>query len=545
MLRPAENGLLSGLREGYALPLKLLMSIAGGVLLIACANLANLLLARGSSRRREIAVRLGLGAGRGRVIRQLLTESVLLASAGGAAALLIAWWGSGALMRMISSGDAPVTLDVHPDWIVFAFTAAVSLATVTLFGIAPALRSTRIDPGPALKEGTGQTTRASRGLNRVLVVAQVALSIVLITGAGLFVRTLKNLWSVDMGYDRENVLLFSVNPRLTGYVNGKAASLFREILQSLEALPDVQSVSLSRARPADDELYLVNVVSEVDGRRLPEQDSIHVAWNLLSPGYFSTMKIPILLGRDFDMRDGENAPKVVVVNESLANRALPGQNPLGHRLGDATIIGVVKDSRYGGARDKPRPVFYQALLQSDFDEDTTVEVRHRAGASILAEARREIVSVDRNLPIFRVASLEGQTEILLLHERLLAAVSSFFGALALLLACVGLFGLMAYTVACRIGEIGVRMALGASRGCIMRLVLRETLMLSFAGVAVGVPAALWATTYTRTLLFGVSSSDPVTISVSAITLGCVAIFAGYLPAHRASRVDPMVALRYE
>ena len=545
VLRPADNGLYSGMRAQYALPLRLLMSIAGGVLLIACANLANLLLARASGRRREIAVRLGLGAGRGRVIRQLLTESVLLAFIGGAVALLIAWWGSAVLVRMISSGEASVPLDVRPDWVVFGVTAGVSLAAVVLFGIAPALRSTHIDPGPALKEGAGQATPPSRALNRVLVVAQVALSIVLVTGAGLFVRTLKNLWSVDMGYDRENVLLFSVDPRLTGYVKGKATSLFREILQRLEAVPDVQSVSLSRARPADDQLYLVGAVHEIDGRKMPEHESIRVAWNLQSPGYFSTMKMPILLGRDFDLRDDEKAPKVVVINESLANRALPGQDPLGHRLRDATIIGVVKDSRYGGARDKPRPVLYQALLQSDFDEDTTVEVRHLSGTPILQEVRREIASVDRNLPIFRIASLQTQTEILLLRERLLAAVSGFFGALALLLACVGLYGLMAYTVTSRIAEIGVRMALGAPRGRIMWLVLGEALTLSLVGVVVGVPVALWAAKYAKTLLFGVSTGDPVTISVSVIALACVAIFAGYLPAHRASRVDPMVALRYE
>ena len=245
------------------------------------------------------------------------------------------------------------------------------------------------------------------------------------------------------------------------------------------------------------------------------------------------------------MRDDETAPRVVVINESLANRTLPGQNPLGHRLGDATIIGVVRDSRYGGARDKPRPVLYQALFQSDLNEDTSVEVRYRAGGSILEEVRREIASVHRNLPIFRATTLEGQTEILLLRERLLATVSSFFGALALLLACVGLYGLMAYSVACRTREIGLRIALGAPREHVMWLVLRETLTLALTGIALGVPVGLWAATYTKALLFGVSSTDPLTIVLSIITLGSVAILAGYLPAHRASCVDPMVALRYE
>jgi hypothetical protein len=218
---------------------------------------------------------------------------------GGAAALAVAWWSSALLVRMMSTCDVPVPLDVRPDWTIFAFTAAVSLAAVSVFGFAPAMRGTQIDPGAALKEGTGPVTPASRSLNRVLVVAQVALSIVLITGAGLFVRTLRNLWSVDMGYDRENVLMFSVDAKLAGYRNGEAAATFREILQRLQALPDVQSVSLSRARPADDELYLVNMVAEVDGRKLPEHDSIHVAWNLLAPGYFSTLKIPVLSGPRF------------------------------------------------------------------------------------------------------------------------------------------------------------------------------------------------------------------------------------------------------
>lgn len=547
VLRSAKTGTHSALRGEYAFPLKLLMCVAGIVLLAACANVANLLLARVSGRRREIAVRLALGAGRGRVVRQLLTESLLLALIGGATALAIAWWGSAALVRMISTSDS---LNVRPDLRILGFTAAASLLTAVLFGLAPALRATRMDPGPVIKETTRQSSRHSGALDRLLVVTQVALSVVLITGAGLFVRTLQKLWSVNLGYDRDNVLMFSVDAKLAGYPAERSGVVYRDILQRLEALQDVRSASASVVRPVDDYFGLVDQVGEVDGRSLAERDFIRVAWNSITPGYFATVSTPILLGRDFDLRDNEAAPKVAIVNESLASRALPGQNPIGHRLGDSTIIGVVKDSLYNGARDQPKPVLYHPLFQHGVGQEyrwgfVSFELRYRGNASLVDEARREIASVDRNLPIFRARTLRTETEQSLLRERLLAMLSSFFGALALLLACVGLYGLMAYAVARRTGEIGIRMALGARREHVLWLVLRETLTLVLAGLAAGLPLALWTARYAKSLLFGIGTADPVTIAATIAALAVVAALAGYIPARRALRVDPMVALRYE
>jgi predicted permease len=324
--------------------------------------------------------------------------------------------------------------------------------------------------------------------------------------------------------------------------------VYHEILQRLQALPDVRSASASIVRPVDDHFSLIDQVEEVDGRKLPDREAISVAWNAMSPGYFSTVATPMLLGRDFNSRDKEIAPPVVIVNESLARRAFPGQNPIGHRLGPATVVGLVKDSLYGGAREQPRPVLYHPLFQHGRDQEyrwgfVSFELRYRSAANLLDQARREIASVDRSLPVFRTRTLREQSAQSLLRERLLATVSSFFGALALLLACLGLYGLMAYAVARRAGEIGIRMALGARRDHILWLVFRETLWLTVAGIAAGLPMALWAARYTKSLLFGIESADPVTIVATIAALIGVAALAGYIPARRAVRVDPMAALR--
>ncbi len=550
VLRPAASGMSSGLRDRYAFPLRLLMWVAGIVLLVACANIANLLLARSSNRRHEIAVRLALGASRGRLVRKHLTESVVLAVAGGALAVPLAWRGSLLLVRMISTGDTPAPLVVDPDLRIFAFTAAVSLLTGIVFGLAPAVRGTRVDPGPVMKEGMRNAVRSTHRLDRVLVVAQVALSVVLITGAGLFVRTLQKLRNVDTGYDRQNVLMFSVDAKLSGYSTDRAGVVYAEILRRLQALPDVKSASASVVRPVDDQFYLVDRVDEVDGRELPTSSAIRVAWNATSPGYFSTVSTPMISGRDFEPRDNETAPAVVIINESLAHTVFPNENPIGHRLGAATIVGVVKDSHYNGARDQPRPVLYHPLFQHGREQEyrwgfVSFELRYVSRSNLLEEARREVASVDRNLTIFRTKTLLAQTEQSILKERLLATLSSCFGALALVLACVGLYGLMAYTVARRTAEIGIRLALGARRDHILWLVLGETLWLTLAGVAIGVPVALWAARYAKSVLFGISTTDPLTIAVTVATFIGVAMLAGYLPARRAVWVDPMVALRCE
>jgi predicted permease len=550
LLRPAATGMGSGLRDRYAFPLKLLMCVSGIVLLVACANLANMLLAGASHRRREIAVRLALGASRGRLVQQLVTESMVLALAGGLLAMPLSWWGSLALVSMISTGDSKTPLAVDPDGRVFAFTAALSVLTGILFGLAPALRSTRADPGPEMKERMRHAGRSARALDRTLVVVQVALSVVLITGTGLFLRTLTGLWNVSTGYDRENVLMFSVDAKLAGYPGNRAGSIYREILRRMQALPGVKAASASVVRPVDDQFNLLDRVDEIDGRRLPERSVIPVAWNATSPGYFSTVGTPVISGRDFEPRDNETAPKVVIVSQSLAKSAFSNQNPIGHRLGAATIVGVVKDSLYSGARDEPRPLLYHPLFQHGPDQEygwgfVSFELRYGSLSSLLDEARREVASVDRSLPVFRAKTLVAQTGESLLKERLLATLSGFFGALALLLCCVGVYGLMAYAVARRTAEIGIRLALGARRDHILWLVLRETLWLTLAGIAAGVPLALWAATYAKSLLFGISPADPLTIVVTVALLLSVAALAGYIPARRALRVDPVVALRYE
>jgi len=553
VLRPAENGMFGGLRQIYALPLKLLMCVAGIVLIISCANVANLALARASHRRREISLRMALGSGRLRVMRQLLMESAMLSVAGGAIALALAWWGGVALVRMISTGDSPLSLDVRPDWRVFGFTAAVSLASAILFGLAPAIRGTRVDPGAALREGRSPGG-GSRALDRLLVAFQVMLSLALISGAGLFTRTLQNLRNVDAGYNRENILMFSADAKLAGYPKERARPLYREILEKTESLPGIQYASVSIARPVDDQYNLSDTIGEIDDRKLPARDAIKVAWNALSPGYFSTVGTPILLGRDFDWRDSGTAPQVVMINESLARQAFPGQNPIGHRLAGAEVIGVVKDSLYGGVREQPRPILYRSLFQLEGGYDPSqwagvggisFELRYRSGSGLVDEVRRAVAAIDSNVPIFRVKTLRAQTDDSLLRERLLATLSSFFGGLALLLACLGLYGLMAYTVARRTAEIGIRMALGAQRGEIVWMILHETLWLVVGGIAFGIPLALWLSRYAKALLFGVTSTDPAIVAISVAALAGVSVFAGLLPAWRASRVDPMVALRWE
>ena len=554
VLHPAANGMFSGLRHTYAPPLKLLMGVAGIVLLISCVNVANLVLARACHRRPEIALRMALGSGRARLIRQLLTESLLVAIAGGVLGLVIAWWGGTVLVRMISTGDSPVPLDVRPDWPVFGFTAAVSLVGGILFGLVPAIRGTRVDPGSALKQGTHGTTGPSRFLDRVLVAVQVTLSLVLITGAGIFTRTLENLRHVDVGYERDNILMFSVDAKLAGYPKERAGALYRAILDKAAVWPGIQSASVSIVRPVDDQYYLVDRIGEVDGDTLPDGETIKVAWNAMSPGYFSTIGTPILMGRDFDLRERGAASGVVIVNESLARQVLSGQNPIGHRLDGAEIIGVVKDSLYGGAREQPRPVFYRSLFQGEGGTDpsqwvgagaVSFELRYRSAVGLVNDVRQAVASLDRNVQIFHVKTLRAQTEDSFLRERLLATISSFFGGLALLLACLGLYGLMAHAVARRTAEIGIRMALGARPRGVIWLIVRETLCLVLAGAIAGIPLAVWLSRYAKALLFGIAAPDPVVFATSIAALTGVAVLASLLPARRASRIDPMVALRYD
>jgi predicted permease len=553
------NGFDGDLRHDSSLPLEILMAMAAVVLLIASINVANLLLARATARQREIAVRLAIGADRSRVIRQLFTESILLAVAGGVLGLLFAGWGSHLLLRMVSTGDLPLPVDLSPDLRILAFTAVVSLLTGGLFGLAPALRATRVGLAPSLKEGRGrlgsQVRRRSLGLDRVLVTAQIALSATLLVGAGLFVRSLQKLWAINPGYDRNNVLMFSLDPRLAGYKdNAKLARLYSQVLSNLQTLPGVQSVGLSLVRPVDDNAYWINVIESIDGRKLPEGARIRIAVNDLGPGYFATMGTPMLLGREFVPGDNEKSVKVAVVSETLARQCFGNENPIGRRIadhddGEVQIVGVVKDSRYANVRDLPRGVLYMPLFQANLAQvlfGTTFEVRYSGGVSaVVEEVRRQVRAVDPGLPLFRVKTLQVQTRDSFVNERVIATLSSFFGLLAVLLACVGLYGTISYGVVRRTGEIGVRVALGARQEDILWTVLRETLLLLVIGLVIGLPCAVAASRLLASQLFGVKPTDALTMLAAALLLGTVALLAGFVPARRASRVDPMVALRYE
>jgi predicted permease len=548
-LLPATNGIKGNLHQ-FAGSLTILMLVVGIALLIACANLASLMLARAVSRHKEIALRLAIGAARFRLIRQLLTESLLLSVSGGAAGVLLAFFGARALVAMISSG-API--DLTPDLRILIFTAAVSLATGILFGVAPALRATKLSLSPALKESSGMRS-GRRMLDRILVAGEVALSLVLLAGAGLFVRTLQNLWNVNAGYNRENVLMFSADPHHAGQSGTGMVAIYRELLSKIETIPGARSVSLSVVRPIDDEAYFVGLIRSIDGRELPEDRNIRVATNYVGPGYFATLNTPILLGREFSQKDNESSPKVAIISETFAHKAFPKENPIGRRIGgnagrtseDFEIVGVARDVRYGDLRDSPRSVLYMAFFQHSGDYGATVEIRYTGGVSaLLDQVRAKIRSVDRNLPIFRVKTLDVQARESLARERLMAMLSSLFGILALALASIGLYGLMAYSVTRRTKDIGIRMALGAQQAQVTRLVLRETLLLIAIGVTIGVPAAIAATRLISSILFGVKPTDPTTYAVAASILLLVAGLAGYLPARRASRIDPIVALHYE
>jgi predicted permease len=555
MSREAHINLESGatghggrLRWEYEYPLKILMAFVGLVLLVACANIATLLLARAAARQREIAVRLAIGAGRGRIIRQLLTESFLLSALGGALGLLIALVESRALMAMVSDGDA---IEVSPNLRVFIFTAASSLLTAFIFGLAPALRASRVSPFTAMKEHPGHTALARGRLDKVLIVFQVAISVLLLAGAGLFVRSLNNLWNVDTGYDRENVLMFSLNPRLTGYQVEQLPQLYRLLLERVESTPGVTSASLSFVRPIDDEAYFATILDGIGDQRFEPDKAISVAWNAISPGYFTTLGTPMLLGREFRIEDNETAPKVAIINETMALRYFPNQNPIGNRVIstpdnlDLEIVGVAKDSRYGNLKDAPPNVLYRPIFQSKLSfSSVTFEARYTGATSTMAsQLRKQVEEVDRNLPLFRVKTLVVQAQESLRQERLVATLSSSFALLALLLAGIGLYGLLSYRVASRTGEIGIRMALGAQRKDVLWLVVREGLLLVIAGIALGVPLTLAVTRYLRGMLFGLSPQDPTALMAAVFLLVSVATLASLLPARRASRLDPMLALR--
>jgi predicted permease len=559
-LNPASRG-LSRLREQFSEPLRILMAVVGLILLIACANVANLLLARATARQKEIAVRLALGAGRFRLIRQLLTENMLLALIGGALGLLFALGGSGFLLALVGSGRNPVFLKLTLDLRVLGFTLAASLLAGVLFGLAPAWRAARVDLTPALKDSARGSGSGSRlGLGKTLVVVQVALSLLLLIGAGLFARSLGKLKSLDAGLNQENVLLVSTDPKMIGYQGRQIGDLYRRMLERIKAIPDVRFASLSRNHGLLSGSWTKSSVyvqgragrsgdnaDSPDGTGIPFQCEV-------GPEYFDAVGMTILRGRGLTAQDDENAPRVAVINETFARYYFGGENPIGRRFGgdpetsgQIEIVGVVKDAKYSSLREPALRTFYTPHFQDPSRwSATTFHIRTAADPTgVIAAVRQAAREIDSNLPLYNIKTLATQVDESLVQERLIGAVSSFFGLLALLLAAIGLYGIMAYAVNQRTHEIGIRMALGAQRGAVLRMVLRQGMKLVIIGAGLGLAASFAATRIIANHLFGVTATDPVTFVGAPLLLLAVALLACFMPARRATKVDPLVALRCE
>ena len=541
----------SRLRYMFSEPLKILMAVVGLVLLIACANIANLLLARSTARAREFAVRRALGAGRSRLIRQLLTESLMLALMGGALGIAFASVASRLLLRMVDDGRMPLHLNVALDMRLLLFTLMVTLATALLFGTIPAFRATRVQVTDSLKEGRGQAAGSSRGpLAKVLVVLQVALSLVLLVGAGLFVRALMNLRNVDTGFNKQNVIRLRVDPGSAGYQEDtRLENLYRQIEQRVSALPGVSAASFSGFTFNEGTW---NNAIWVQGYPEGHRDS-DVHHNAVGDGYFATMGIPVLAGRAFGAQDSATSPKVGMIGETTARTLFPAGSPIGkhygrggpEHAGDIEVIGVVKDVKYNSLDEEPQPGDYLPYSQN-VRYLNSFEVRYSGDTgTAVAAIRQAIHAVDLTVPVSDVTTLDERVARSISNQRLVAQLSSFFGVLALVLSCIGIYGLMSYVVSRRTNEIGVRMALGAEPAHVLWLVLRESLWLVAVGTAIGVPVALAAQGLVASMLFGLRRNDPVTLVGGVVVLLLVVAVAGYLPARRASRIDPMISLRYE
>jgi predicted permease len=566
-LVPAQTG-LTGARRQYSDPLYMLMLAVGIILLIACANVAGLMLARSSARQKEMAVRLALGAGRARVVRQLLTESVILSALGGVLGILFAYWGAHSIISFVSSNQPrALGFAAGVDLRVLGFTAAVSLLTGILFGLAPAFRSTRVDLTPALKESEGGTAGAGHAGGRWfsvgngLVVAQVALAMVVLVGAGLLVRTLANLRSIDVGFDSHNILIFGIDPTLVGYKGAQIDSFYRDLQGRLAEMPGVKSASYSMMPLLSNGL----LITSFHWPGTPADQEADADMLGVGPNFFETLHIPFLAGRGFTASDFEvsasnegaeatSAPTPVIVNQAFVEKYVGEENPIGKLFGQwgasangpaspgYEIVGVVRDAKYNSLRREIHAMMYTPQSSGG----ASFEVRTAADPQAILPAIREVVAhVNTNLPLFDVKTESEQIDRLLFQERLVARLSSFFGLLALVLACVGLYGLLSYEVSRRTREIGIRMALGAEPGSVLKLVLRQGIVLAIVGAALGAGVALGVTRYLNSMLYDVHANDPLTMMAMAVLLTAVALAACLIPARRATRVDPMVALRYE
>lgn len=556
-LTPGGQG-VSPLRYAFSVPLMILMTIVALVLLIACANIANMLLARGVARTREVAVRMALGASRRRIVFQLFTESVLLAFLGAAIGVALAWKASAMLLKMATPGIGPVPLDLAPDLYVLAFTVGVTVFTALLFGALPAFRATGIEFTPALKDGRGSSSVSSRGaLARSLIVGQVGLSVLLLVVAGLFVRSLIHLYDVNTGFDAHNVLLFTLDSSTANLPHGpeeiRSVRLQEQIEESVRSIPGVQSDSFSFFAFNDggwsDQVLFQGVP------RTPANGN-EVTFNIIGNGFFSTMRIPVIEGRTFNSEDRQNSPRVAVINESTAHRFFPNSSPIGHRFsigetpehpGDIEVIGVVKDAKYYALDEGSLMAAYFPCAQSPGFYGNFL-VRYAPGANrqeIISRTRSAIGQINANILINTVSSLEEQVDQSIATQSLIARLSGFFGVLAVFLACIGIYGLLSYSVARRTSELGIRMALGAQSPALLWMVLRESIALLLLGLVVGVPVALSSTRVLKSLLFELSPLDPMAISIAIAGVTVMTIAAALLPALRATRIDPVRALRTE
>jgi predicted permease len=537
---------LAGVRDLLAQPLYVLMCAVGLILLIACANIAGLMTARAAARQREIAIRLAIGAGRGRVIRQLLTESIVIGALGGLVGVVIAWFATRSLTSFL-----PMRLAVNPDLRILLFTSAISLASGILFGMAPALRTSRVHPlfsfgtGSAGLQHAMSSSSRRRWFNNSLETAQVALAVMLLMGAGLFVRTLLNLKTINPGFNPRNLLLFGLDPVALHYKESRIQNLYQALHERLASLPGVTGVTYSS------HALICNCISSTDYQIEGRADRKQVKVYLLDtgPDFFTTLGIPLIAGRTFTATEIANGRHVAVVNEAFVKQSLEGRNPLGAHFGEDSpkapkyeIVGVAADAKYDNLRNAIKPTAYHPLVA----EQAYFELRTARNPSSLIPAARKIVKeIDPNLPLFDVKTQIQVIDDSLVIERLVARLSAAFGLLALTLACIGLYGLLSYDVARRTREIGIRMAIGAKPHTVRRSILRETLAIVLIGLVIGIPAALVATRALSAMLYGVRANDPATLIGITSMLLIVSRVAGYLPAKRASQVDPMVALRYE
>ncbi|HEU0174646.1 MAG TPA: ABC transporter permease [Blastocatellia bacterium] len=533
--------------------LRILMAVVGLILLIACANIANLSLARATARQKEMAVRLALGASRFRLIRQLLTESLLLAASGGALGLALAWWIIRFILALMASRRTPVYLNVTLDARALMFTAAASVLACILFGLAPAWRATAVDLTPALKDSSRRAEGGARlTAGKSLVVMQVALSLSLLIIAGLFARSLGKLYTLDAGFKKENVLQVSTDPRMIGYQGKQVAALYQRLLERFKTIPGVRSASLGGVGLlGGSEGGILIIIPHAHGRPAPPGEPKRPRIGTVTPEYFETVGMTILRGRGFTARDFDrgSGQKAVIVNEAFARYYFGEADPIGQRFGynDAgdgqEIVGVVKDARQSSLREPAEPIWYGAGLGQ---EATTFQLRTDADPTgVIAAVRRAAREIDANLPLYNIKTLAANVDESLAQERLISALSGFFGLLSLSLAAVGLFGILAYAVSQRTREIGIRISLGAQPGAVLSMVLRQGLILTLLGVGIGLAASLGATRLLESQLFGVTPTDPATFVGAPILLLTVALIAGLVPARRATNVDPLIAIRQE